>query len=285
MAHVYHWRHGWIPLDHVAALSKAKGNHERATAMLRDAHGPGAGIHTRQHLAGAIHDLPNVSSRDAMTARHEIRSAADKLGVDSLPGNKAAPADLRNLSDADLANHLGGASDPAELDRIVTELDRRDVADKRKQQAAARQANRDRAREADYDKRIEAGDDPEQAYEDVYGVSVAKQRQQGAIASMREQGYRGAGFHELSAAAYRDHVNEQMVAAEAGTRGAIFNGLTRANETRNMRRLFTDERYARAHASEELRRWWQDNGGFLTLADYRASILGGHAQTGRSAWY
>jgi hypothetical protein len=26
MAVVYHWKHGWIPLDHVAALSKAKGS-------------------------------------------------------------------------------------------------------------------------------------------------------------------------------------------------------------------------------------------------------------------
>lgn len=37
MAVVYHWKHGWIPLDHTAALSKAKGNHERAAAMLEDA--------------------------------------------------------------------------------------------------------------------------------------------------------------------------------------------------------------------------------------------------------
>ncbi|MCW2898482.1 MAG: hypothetical protein JWO67_747 [Streptosporangiaceae bacterium] len=39
--HVYHWKHGWIPLDHAAALSKAKGSHtgaERIMAMHGIAH-------------------------------------------------------------------------------------------------------------------------------------------------------------------------------------------------------------------------------------------------------
>lgn len=35
MAVVYHWSHGWVPLDHAAALSKAKGNHEAAARMMQ----------------------------------------------------------------------------------------------------------------------------------------------------------------------------------------------------------------------------------------------------------
>lgn len=39
--HVYHWKHGWIPLDHTAALEKARGNATLAAQMLNDAHSGG----------------------------------------------------------------------------------------------------------------------------------------------------------------------------------------------------------------------------------------------------
>jgi hypothetical protein len=38
---IYHWKHGWIPLDHAAALSKAKGNHAAATRYLAGSHAAG----------------------------------------------------------------------------------------------------------------------------------------------------------------------------------------------------------------------------------------------------
>lgn len=37
MAVVYHWKHGWIPLDHAAALSKAKGDRGMSDADLNAA--------------------------------------------------------------------------------------------------------------------------------------------------------------------------------------------------------------------------------------------------------
>jgi hypothetical protein len=33
--HVYHWKHGWIPLTHTAALSKAKGNEKAAHEIMQ----------------------------------------------------------------------------------------------------------------------------------------------------------------------------------------------------------------------------------------------------------
>lgn len=32
--HVYHWKHGWIPLTHAAALAKAHGNHKLAERLV-----------------------------------------------------------------------------------------------------------------------------------------------------------------------------------------------------------------------------------------------------------
>lgn len=38
---IYHWRHGWIPLDHFAALKKAHGSHKGAERALEKAHAAG----------------------------------------------------------------------------------------------------------------------------------------------------------------------------------------------------------------------------------------------------
>lgn len=88
-AHVYHWKHGWIPLDHTAALSKAKGNRATADRMMQAAHSPGAGIHSRQDVAKAtlaLQDIPNVSERHA--ALQQVTAAAHQHGAaDLLPGS------------------------------------------------------------------------------------------------------------------------------------------------------------------------------------------------------
>jgi hypothetical protein len=373
VAHVYHWKHGWIPLDHTAALSKAKGNHAAAARMLGDAHDGTAGMHSRQDVAKALVSLPDVPAADRPNARAQIAEAAARHNsADLLPTARptagrggaaptavsalfdrsrmtpaqerehvrnvqqqlsaatsaratadpseavkgktdaeleimakrsplppyreaaqvelsrrtaaAAPADLRSHSDEHLATMLGTADD-ADVERIVAELDRRDKAERTRQAGIRRREQRDAERDDEYQKRIASGDDAEQAYADVYGVTVERQHRDQAIGALRGQGYKGAGFDALSTAAYHDHVSEQMVDAEMVTRGALFKGLTRANETRNLRRLFTDERYARAHASEELRRYWEESGGWLSLADFRASMLSGRITRGRASWY
>lgn len=68
--HVYHWRHGWIPLDHEAAPHAA-------------------GITSSQDLAKATLKLPSIKDNQArMAAKLEIRRAAIRLGVKHiLPGD------------------------------------------------------------------------------------------------------------------------------------------------------------------------------------------------------
>ncbi|GAB3080952.1 hypothetical protein GCM10027053_51810 [Intrasporangium mesophilum] len=62
--HVYHWKHGWIPLDHVAALSKAKGNHKAASKILEAVH--------QKHLSREKHIT--VGHRDGRVAIHDTKS-------------------------------------------------------------------------------------------------------------------------------------------------------------------------------------------------------------------
>jgi hypothetical protein len=107
VAHIYHWKHGWIPLDHTAALSKAKGNHAAAARMLGDAHDGTAGMHSRQDVAKALVSLPDVPAADRPDAHAQIAEAAARhnstdLLPTSRPGaaHEARAADLRARADA-----------------------------------------------------------------------------------------------------------------------------------------------------------------------------------------
>lgn len=114
MAVVYHWKHGWIPLDHAAALSKAKGNHDAATRMLADAHGPNAGIRNRRDVAGALLGFRDVPAGDHITARKSISDAATRHNAtDLLPKSMQLrqAADAKRAEFDRIAGHTSG--DPA----------------------------------------------------------------------------------------------------------------------------------------------------------------------------
>lgn len=292
-AHVYHWKHGWIPLDHTAALSKAKGNHKLAATYIA-AVPEARGIHTRQDVAKATLDLPNIPNHaDRAAATAETAHAARGIGAtDLLPTpmrtRPIAGRDLADVADDDLAGLLTEAAthgDAHDIDHVVAELDRRDAAVHAERAAAARRAaaktRRDARTEADHARRdahfddlIASGDDPEQAYATAFGVTVERQRREQAISSLRDNGYTGAGFDQLTAAAYQDEVDRLYIAAENGTRGAMLTQEGRRKGV-NPRTLFTgNEATARRYASEELKQFW-DQHGRLTLTDMRASLLGG----------
>jgi hypothetical protein len=80
--HVYHWKHGWIPLSHSAALSKAKGDKEKAAELLAAAQS--AGINNRQDLARAIMSVPSLDSRERGEAIKHVTEAAARLNARDL---------------------------------------------------------------------------------------------------------------------------------------------------------------------------------------------------------
>lgn len=73
--HVFHWKHGWIPLDHASALKKAKGDKKLAAQYLDDA--PKArGMKGRREISHAVRDVPNI---DHTPHRHDaIRETVDQ---------------------------------------------------------------------------------------------------------------------------------------------------------------------------------------------------------------
>jgi 8-oxo-dGTP pyrophosphatase MutT (NUDIX family) len=209
--------------------------------------------------------------------------------VESMFGDAGAAeeADLEALTDDDLAGQLNDAAaagDEARVKRVVDELDRRDAA-------AAKQAARDAKRaavEAEKDARFEAavsaGDDPEQAYADIYGTTVERMRIEQAMASMRANGYTGRNFEELCMNAYQDHAELSFLKAEAETRGVLLNRAARDAGV-SSRSLFTGpESRARKYASEELLSYWQ-RVGRLTLDDFKTSNLGGKARSLETGYF
>lgn len=145
MAVVYHWKHGWIPLDHEAALSKSKGNHAAAAKMMADA--PHAtGIKSRQDVAKAALDLPNVPASHRAEAQRQLRQAAETHGATDLlprvsgdaqrldsfgfpdtrkrPENMTGPeldAEQRRLN-AYIAGRAGNTASHADVQRWQTQL-------------------------------------------------------------------------------------------------------------------------------------------------------------------
>lgn len=113
--HAFHWRHGWIPLDHEAALKKTRGDRKAAAAMLSDAHGGSAGIRSRRDVAAALRDLPNVPSRDRIAPKHELIAAARQHNMEHLlPSSwqsaKAGPPRREAALPADLLRDFAGGS-------------------------------------------------------------------------------------------------------------------------------------------------------------------------------
>lgn len=193
--------------------------------------------------------------------------------------------DIAALSDDDLDDAIGQAAisgDGDALQRYADESDRRQAATDK---AAAKQAKKDAAEQAKddaFNAAVEAGQDPESAYEDAYGVSIEQQRRDGAIASLRSNGYAGSNFDQLSREAYKDQARIAYDQAEAETNGFMLNSAGKAAGI-NPRDLFTGtEATARKYASDELLGFWQKRGR-VTLQDVQSGLLGG-AQKSTADW-
>jgi predicted ABC-type ATPase len=92
---VYHWKHGWIPLDHHAALSKAKGS-KLGAAKIEKKHGiehkPSAPIHpdTVKDLRGGSADKHLITDSTGQTRFSPERQALhDKIIQQIVGGHKS----------------------------------------------------------------------------------------------------------------------------------------------------------------------------------------------------
>src|SRR6185312_14346908 len=95
MAVIYHWKHGWIPLDHIAALSKAKGNHKLAAKYLKAAASSSAGINSKSDTYSAARRMSEVDARNKASAQQQLRDGIKKFGVKTEAEKPPVEAKLR----------------------------------------------------------------------------------------------------------------------------------------------------------------------------------------------
>jgi hypothetical protein len=169
------WRHEWHPLNWPAALLKAHHSRQQARRLLEAERG-----------RPVDHGHPLLPPPSAPPA--PAPPPAQAAGT-TASRHKAV---LRDLADEELSARLGDTDDEAVIGRIVAELARRDREDEKAVQAQAKRdrakARRDKAaedRDTEYAAHVEAGRDPEEAFEDVYGVTILQQRKAAAMSSMR----------------------------------------------------------------------------------------------------
>ena len=183
----------------------------------------------------------------------------------------------RKMSDQELEQAMGDALAAEEFDRfdeLAAETDRRDAARTaaRERRAADREA-REQAQAEEFDRLLSGGWDEESAVEAAYGVSVERQRRDRAIAMLRNDGYGGRSFDELTRAAFRDYVYQRWRDAEDATNGYMLNRRAKSRGVDPKSLFVGPERVARANASDELLEWWDQNGR-PTLEEFRAELLG-----------
>lgn len=168
----------------------------------------------------------------------------------------------------------------------MSELERRgreaEAARKRTERRNAAREAKERAKEAEFDRQLADGVDPEEAYARAYGVSVERQRRQSAILSLRDAGYKGAGFDQLVQSAFRDHASQAYLDAETVTRGHMLNKAGQAARVHPSSLFTGPEARARKYASEELLSYWQTHGR-PTVDDFKAGLLGGEMRSAGTA--
>lgn len=249
----------------------------------------------REHL-DAHPDLKRQRHREAPGAGYAPTASATPAGElrpqapegTRLPTRADQPAPSpAELGDADLDQAMQDAlltEDFTRFEDLSTEADRRQQRQARLARDRQRRQQRREAEDArkwtQYEQLLEQGVDDEEAVERAFGITVAEQRRDAAVRSLRDAGYRGRGFEELARQSWRAKVHEDYFAAEDETRGVM---LTRQGEQRGVDPFDLWERnesYARRWASEELRAWW-DAHGRVTYAEWKAQLLGDVQTAGR----
>ena len=213
------------------------------------------------------------AAEEAARRAEEERQAAEaarQAAADPLAG-----VDLTSMSDDEVAAFMSAhGDDPAVLDAVLAEMERRDQA---AAQAAGEQWNAPDDEPTDEERRIaelvDQGWDYRDAYVEVHGLDPAELERQERAAVVDAQRADGETRDQAVRRLYDEWVYQQWLAAEAATNGVLLN---RAGEAAGVdpRSLFSGPAArARKYASEELKRWWQDNPR-MTFTEFRADMLG-----------
>jgi hypothetical protein len=250
--------------------------HIAEAAALTEAGAAGAG-----HPSSCDHaDLASICSCGCNGSRHGEHGVAKRLGnvKADMIARQGGNMRLQAMTDDELAGQFADLSRAGKWDQfeaVTVEMDRREKANEWLEPEAA-DTHWDAGDEpTEEDRQVDAlvarGYDYAGAYAEVYGGDEKQLRaQQRADAVDRRD---GETLDDAVRRGYDQHVYEQYLRAEGDTNGHL---LTSQAETKGVDpvSLFSGPaRIARANASEDLLRWWADNGR-LTLTEFRADALG-----------
>jgi hypothetical protein len=227
----------------------------------------------------------------------------DRRAQPQTPGDPLADQDLRKLLDAELFDSWDQYREhPETVTRIEAELVRRDadrdlvdglpepdqVADTHpaaaetlaeldawlaEQQAADDERARQAARELAIDGLVARGWEYRDAYAHVYGLDQDQLLRDERAALVDEQRRKGESREQAVRRLYGEWVQLAYMAAEDATRGFMLNQRGRAKGINPVTLFSGPAHVARAYASEELARWWEEHGR-KTYTEFRAELLG-----------
>lgn len=178
------------------------------------------------------------------------------------------------MTDDQVVSQLGDGTGER-FKMAMAELDRRDRLDREAKvrdlysQHPAAKADQDKL----YGDLVNAGENPEEAWNHAYHTDSETMARQSAVAQLRQQGYHGASFDTISRDAFKHEVQRQALAAEAATNGFMLSKAGKAANVDPWSLLTGPESRARKYASPELREYW-DQQGRPTVKAFQSHLLG-----------
>jgi molybdopterin-guanine dinucleotide biosynthesis protein len=309
---VYHWKHGWIPLDHYAALSKAKGREAGARKYLARSHAAGVAHESvvRGEYGGGTHERGSqpVSAGHLPRGRHITAAFNPETRRFGLHDAKAGTT---TAIPEHLAEHINGrgyriravehAGDHHRL-HVETRAGERktfraDGSDKAAQEGPDLSRHSDGALDRELEKAFETGDQ-----DHIDRVMVEMDRREASRKQFAEQLKSEAAAAHATAkpkqnrvdlelrADYEAYVHSEWLKAEGETNGVLLNRAGRAAGVDPRSLWEGNAATARKYASEELKTYWQRNGrltrgAFASHALGRRSDRAARQSSQKEGWY
>ncbi|WP_440063795.1 phage minor capsid protein [Streptosporangium sp. OZ121] len=182
--------------------------------------------------------------------------------------------DLGDLTDEHLTELMLRYQDDSDgMERVLAELDRIEAATREREQWSWNWKDEETPEDRRISDLIATGRySYMEAYAEVYGLDPAELEREERRALVQAEGWPGEDVDQTIRRMYAEWLDQQYDAAEAATNGVFLNKKGRANEVSDKSLFSGPAARARAYASEELKRWWQDNPR-LTLTEFRALWL------------
>ncbi|WP_336214815.1 phage minor capsid protein [Nonomuraea sp. LPB2021202275-12-8] len=196
--------------------------------------------------------------------REQKRAEQVSAAVRELPEDFAQVTDEQVL---ELVERFSGAGDDVALERLLTELGRRE------QDPNWRWDLEETAEDRAFAELLDDGVDPLEAYAIVYGLDPNLVQRADARAQADLQRLPGETLDQVARRLFDEWLEMTFIGAERYTRGVMVNAEGRRRGIDGRSLLSGRQDIAHKYASDELKRWWA-NHPRMTFTQFRAQLLG-----------